>query len=39
VRVLEPVSVEGLKRTDVAALRDRVVAIIAAERERMRALR
>ena len=37
VRVLEPVSVEGLKKSDVPALRDRVFAIIAAERERMRA--
>jgi 1-acyl-sn-glycerol-3-phosphate acyltransferase len=37
VRVLEPVSVEGLKKSDVPALRDKVFAIIAAERERMRA--
>jgi 1-acyl-sn-glycerol-3-phosphate acyltransferase len=39
VRVLEPVSVEGLKKTDVAALREKVFAIISAERERMRAER
>ena len=36
VRVLEPVGVEGLKRSDVPALRDKVFTIIAAERERMR---
>jgi len=37
VRVLEPVSTEGLKKADVGMLRDKVFAIIAAERERMRA--
>ena len=37
VRVLAPVSVEGLKKGDVPALRDTVFALIAAERERMRA--
>lgn len=36
VRVLEPVSTEGLKKADVAMLRDKVFGIIAAERERMR---
>jgi 1-acyl-sn-glycerol-3-phosphate acyltransferase len=36
VRVLEPVSVEGLDRSDVGALRDRVFALISQERERMR---
>jgi 1-acyl-sn-glycerol-3-phosphate acyltransferase len=36
VRVLEPVSTEGLKKADVGMLRDKVFAIIAAERERMR---
>jgi hypothetical protein len=35
--VLEPVSVEGLKKSDVPALRDKIFAIIAMERERMRA--
>jgi len=35
--VLEPVTVEGLKKSDVPALRDKVFAIIAAERARMRA--
>jgi len=36
VRVLEPVSTEGLRKTDVPMLRDKVFALIAAERERMR---
>jgi len=36
VRVLEPIDVAGLKKGDVTALRDRVFALIAAERERMR---
>ena len=37
VRVLAPVSVEGLKRSDVPALRDKVFALIADERDRLRA--
>jgi 1-acyl-sn-glycerol-3-phosphate acyltransferase len=36
VRVLEPVRTEGLKKADVGLLRDKVFALIAAERERMR---
>jgi 1-acyl-sn-glycerol-3-phosphate acyltransferase len=37
VRVLEPIETTGLTKADVPALRDRVFAIIAAERERLRA--
>jgi len=36
VRVLEAVSTEGLRKTDVPMLRDKVFALIAGERERMR---